>query len=261
MAYETVLYERKGRIAYITLNRPESLNAFNNTQDRETGEALDEFDADDEAWVAILSGKGRCFSAGADVKERFHGTSREERARQGGPGRIRRAGGYLANTIHWKPVIAAVHSYCLGQAMALAMECDLIVASEDARFAITEIKRGLSGANLWARAWFWTGSKVATEVALTGEHLSAQEGYRLGLVNRVTSVGQHVAGAERLAERILENPPLAVRSTVRVARHTVLPFLQQANLYTGALNLHLSEDFEESARAFVEKRKPVFTGR
>ncbi|MBI2871672.1 MAG: enoyl-CoA hydratase/isomerase family protein [Chloroflexi bacterium] len=260
MPYENVLYEVKGRIAYITLNRPQSLNAFNDPLESEVVQALREFDLEDEAWVAIISGAGRCFSAGADVKQRFAGTTRQERraavvTRGGG------VDGFLGRTANWKPVIAAVHSYCLGVACSLTAECDLIVAAEDAQFGITELKRGIQGATIWARLWPNMASKVAAEMVLTGDPISAQEAYRMGLVNRLVPKGQHVAGAEKLAERLMEVPPLAVRSSVRMLRFAPLKLVADAELYARALRLNLTEDFEESAKAFVEKRKPVYKGR
>ncbi|MBI2871673.1 MAG: enoyl-CoA hydratase/isomerase family protein [Chloroflexi bacterium] len=259
MPYENLLYEVKGRIAYITLNRPQSLNAFNDPLENEVFGALHEFDLDDNAWVAIISGAGRCFSAGADVKQRFAAPSRKERAAASVRGRG--IEGFLGRTLNWKPVIAAVHSYCLGVAMSLAVECDMIVASEDAQFAITELKRGIPGGRIWARTILSMGSKVAAEMAITGDPISAQEAYRLGLVNRLVPKGQHLAEAEKLAQRIMEVPPLAARSSVRVVRHAPLQMVADADTYLQALKLNLTEDFEESARAFVEKRKPVYKGR
>ena len=258
MPYETMTYERKERIAYIAFNRPNALNAVNDQVEEDLVAAYQEFDLDDEAWVAILHGNGRCFCAGADVKQRFHGSSREERLRRMTLGRSPE--GYLGRTVNFKPVIAAVHSHCLGAGFSIALECDLIVASEDARFGITETKRGLPGGRVWAKLQCFMASKVATELLLVGEPMPAAELHRLGLINRLVPVGQHLAAAEELAAKLVEAPPLAVRSGVRVSRWPWARMVAEADYYLQPLRLHLSEDFEESSRAFVEKRKPVYRG-
>ena len=187
--YETMKYERKGRIGYIMLNRPQSLNAVNDQFESDLYDALLEFDIDDEAWVAILHGAGRCFCAGADIKQRFVQMTPQQQAR-------RTMGtsseGYLARTINWQPVIAAVHGYALGAGTSIAAECDSIVASEEALFGITETKRGLPGARVWA--------KIVTEMVITGEPVDASELYRLGLINRLVPTGQHLEAAEELAK-------------------------------------------------------------
>ena len=262
MAYETILYERKDRIVYITLNRPQILNAMNDTMAEELSDAFFEFDADPEAWVAIVSGQGRAFSSGADVKQRQL-RPREELVRLGGPAGRRAGGGdgSLGRSVNWKPVIAAVHGYVLGAGYALAMECDLIVAATGTRFQIREVQRGLGGATHWVSTWFWTGNRFANEVAITGRMFTAEEALQHGMVNRAVPQGQVISTAEELAELICQNPPLSVRGTVRVTRWYVRDMLRQAALYSQGLKLHLTEDFHESALAFVEKRQPVFHGR
>ncbi len=257
--HETVRYHREGRIGYITLNRPHVLNAVNDRLEADLMAACREFDLDNEAWVAILHGEGRCFCAGADVKERFHGRSREERLREMTRGRSPE--GYLGRTVNWKPVIAAVHGYALGAGCAFAAECDLIVASEDARFGITETLRGIPGARVWALVHFGMGSRVAAEMLLTGEAFPASELYRMGGINRLVPPGKHLEGAKELAEKVLKAPPLAVRSGVRVLRWERSKLVAEADYYVQALRLHLTEDFEESARSFVEKREPTYHGR
>jgi len=156
MAYKLILYERKGKITYITLNRPQLLNAVDDTMHQELVDAFRQFDEDEEAWVAILSGKGRCFSSGADVKQRQL-RPREELVRLGGPAGVKPAGGCLGlgQTVNWKPVIAAVHGYALGISFAFMMACDLVVAAEDTYLQIREVQRGLGGAQHWAATWFW----------------------------------------------------------------------------------------------------------
>lgn len=259
MQYETVTYESRDRIGYITLNRPDSLNAVNDALERDLLAAYEEFDFDDDAWIAILHGNGRCFCAGADIKQRFAGPGREDRHRRMSRGR--NPEGYIGRTTNWKPVVGAIHSHALGAGMAIALECDLLVASEDARFGITEIKRGLQGATVWAKMQTFMASKVATEALLLGDPMPAAELHRLGLINRLVPNGQHLPAAEELARRLLEVPPLPVRAGVRVSRWQWVRAVSEADYYIQPLRLHLSEDFEESSRAFVQKRKPTFHGR
>lgn len=262
MPYETVLYERKDGIAYITLNRPEVLNAVNDALATEVAQAFRDFDIDEQAGVAILSGRGRCFCSGADIRQRQL-LPREELIKRGGPGGLRPSDELLGlgRTINWKPVIAAVHGYALGAGFALAMECDLIVAADDAQFEITEASRGLGGAPHWVKAWFWGGARMATEMVLTGRRLSAAEACALGMVNRAVPASQMLAEAEQMAQRVLSLPPLSVRCNVRVSRWHVREMMRFSEGYQQALKLYLTEDFQESARAWAEKREPVFKGR
>ena len=258
--FETVRYEKKGAVCHIILNRPEKLNAANDQLVEDVNDALFEFDADPELKVAILSGAGRAFCSGADVQQRQLRT-REELKRLGGPaGRRSRENG-LADAVNWKPVIAAVHGYALGLGYMLAMSCDLVVAAPGTQFQIREVQRGLGGAQHWAVTWFWTGSRFANEIALTGRMFTAEEGLAHGMINRVVPQADLIPTAEELARQILENPPLAVRTNVRVMRWFVTEMQRQSRLYTQGRALHLTEDFRESATAFMEKRKPRFKGR
>lgn len=256
--YETVLYEKKGGIVHITLNRPQILNAVSDQLQQDVNDAFFEFDADPEAQVAILSGAGRAFSSGADVKQRQL-RPREELIRLGGP--ARRSGEGLGQTVNWKPVIAAVHGYALGAGFGMMQGCDLIVAAEGTRFQIREVQRGLGGVSHWVTTWFWTGTRFANEVGITGRMFTAEEALQQGMVNRVVPQERLLPTAEELAEEILKNPPLSVRASVRVTRWYVREMARMANMYSQGLHLHLSEDFHESAMAFVEKRQPVFHGR
>ena len=258
--FETVRYETKGPICSIVLNRPEKLNAASDQLVEEVNDALFEFDADPELHVAIISGAGRAFCSGADVRQRQLRT-REELRRLGGPaGRRSRENG-LGDTVNWKPVIAAVHGYALGLGYMLSQSCDLVVAAAGTKFQIREVQRGLGGAQHWAVTWFWTGSRFANEIALTGRMFTAEEALQHGMVNRVVPEAELIPTAEALAREILENPPLAVRANVRVMRWFVNEMQRETKLYTQGRGLHLTEDFQESARAFIEKRKPKFQGK
>jgi enoyl-CoA hydratase/carnithine racemase len=256
--YETMVYERQGRIGYIKLNRPQALNAVNNQFEHDLHDALLEFDIDEEAWVAILHGAGRSFCAGADVKQRFANMTPQERAHRD---RGSNPESYLGRAINWKPVIAAVHGYALGAGMAIAAECDLVVASEDAQFGITETKRGLAGGRVWAKLNAYMPSKIATEMLITGEPMPASELYRLGFINRLAPPGQHLQAAEELAQKVLKAPPLSVRAGVRLSRKLWVQPSAEADAYLQTLHLHHSEDFKEASQSFVEKRPPVYRAR
>jgi enoyl-CoA hydratase/carnithine racemase len=123
------------------------------------------------------------------------------------------------------------------------------------------VQRGLASGQHWVATWFWTGSRFANEVALTGRMFTAEEAHQHGMVNRVVPGPELLSAAEALAAEILENPPLSVRANVRVMRWFVNEMQRQSRYYTQGLGLHLSDDFQESARAFIEKRKPSFKGR
>src|SRR5688572_29668434 len=229
--FQTVLYEKKGPICHIILNRPEKLNAATDQLVEEVNDALFEFYADESLMVAIISGAGRAFCSGADVQQRQLRT-REEMRRLGGPaGRRSRENG-LGDTVNWKPAIAAVHGYALGLGYSLAMSCDLVVAAEGTKFQIREVQRGLASGQHWVATWFWTGSRFANEVALTGRMFGADEALQHGMVNRVVPQAELIPTAEALAADIVQNPPLAVRANVRVMRWFVNDMQRQSRFYS-----------------------------
>ena len=145
--------------------------------------------------------------------------------------------------------------------MAIAAECDLIVASEETRFGITETRRGLPGIRVWSKVNAFMPSKIASEMVITGEPVEASELYRLGLINRLVPTGQHLESAQDLAQKVLKTPPLASRAGVRFTRRQWVQPTGEADMYVGTLKLHLSEDFQESSKAFVEKRPPEYKAR
>ncbi len=256
--YETMVYERKERTGYIMFNRPQVLNAVNDQFEQDLHDALLEFDTDDEAWVAIIHGAGRSFCAGADIKQRFvEMTPQQSARRERGPN----PEGYLGRAINWKPVIAAVHGYALGAGIVIAAESDMIVASQEARFGITETRRGLAGGRIWAKVNAFMPSKIASEMVITGEPVEAAELYRLGLINRLVPTGEHLSAAEELAEKVLKTPPLAARAGVKVSRRQWVQTGAEADMQLLPLKLHMSEDFKEASRSFVEKRAPVYQAR
>lgn len=262
MGYETVVMERVGRVAIITLNRPHAMNAINAQLSRDAGNALEEFASDPELWVAVLTGAGeRSFCAGADLKEvaagRFEQT--EESKKWGFAGLVQH---HIA-----KPVIAAVNGFALGGGTEIALACDLIVASERASFGLPEVKRGiLAAAGGLLRLPRQLPLKVAMHAILTGEPLSALEAQRWGLVNRVVAHEQVVSEAVALANQIIENAPIAVRASKEIVYRGLdrpLSFPQDAweVNQTYAAQVMESADAKEGPRAFAEKRQPQWQGK
>src|SRR5579864_5125817 len=189
MPESLVEYESRDHIATITLNRPDKLNAVNDDMVRQISAALQRFDHDNDARVAILCGRGRAFSSGADVRQRQL-RSREEFARHGGA-QAQDASSHdlLLRAVNWKPVIAAVHGYVLGLALGLVLDCDLIVAESGTKFQVTETPRGLSGAKYWAILNFRGGGAFANDVALTGRFFTAEEARAANVIERIAPEG------------------------------------------------------------------------
>jgi enoyl-CoA hydratase/carnithine racemase len=254
MSDQLVEYECSDHIATITLNRPDKLNAVNDDMVREMAGALSRFDTDNDAYVAILCGRGRAFSSGADVRQRQL-RSREEFERHGGA-QAQDASSHdlLLRAVNWKPVIAAVHGYVLGLALGLVLECDLIVAESGTKFQVTETPRGLSGAKYWAMLNFRGGGAFATDVALTGRFFTAEEAKAANIIERVAPQGELIPTARALAGEVAKNPPLGVRSTIRARRWYMGELSREVLMQVNLAKLHLTDDFRESARAFVEKR-------
>jgi enoyl-CoA hydratase/carnithine racemase len=257
-----VEYDCRDQIATLTLNRPDRLNAFSDELVRHLADALRRFDLDPEAQVAIVCGKGRAFSSGADVHQRQL-RKREEFEALGGPqGWGANSGDLLTRSVNWKPVIAAPHGYAMGLALGIVLECDLIVAEAGTRFQVTETSRGLGGAKYWALLHFRGAAAFANEVALTGRFFTAEEALAAGIINRVAPEGEHLEVARALAAEVARNPPLSVRATVRTRRWYMDQLEREVTMQTAPLKLYLSEDFREAARAFAEKRQPgPFKGR
>ena len=254
-----VSYELTGRIARVTLDRPAKLNAFTDDMVAELRSAFDRFDDDDEAWCAIVSGNGRAFSSGADVRQRQDRTS-DEIAKLGGlHARGASIRGVLAGQTRMKPVVAAVHGYAFGAGLKLALYCDQLVAAEGTQFQATEVSRGLDCTDVWFMLSDRVGSQFASDVCVTGRRWQADEPAAVGFATRIAPVGTHLAVAEELAAQIVTNPPLAVRSVVR-ARRLRLAELELASSRQADRSLVHSGDFRESVKAYLEKRIPVYRG-
>ena len=256
-----VLYETQDRIARITLNRPEALNAFNRDMHAELREAWLAFREDDELWVAIVSAAGdRAFSAGADVKEM--GQRREDRQRRSFWEQW--SGQNLQNGLEvWKPTIAAIDGYCLGEGLTLAISCDFRIASERASFGFPEANIGIATIVGAVRAPGIVGLGNALELLLIGERVNAKRAYEMGLLNRVVPAERLQLEADALARRLCRNGPLAVRATKEVAYRSLnLPFADAVRMGESLRRLvNASEDAREGPRAFQEKREAQFKGR
>jgi enoyl-CoA hydratase/carnithine racemase len=255
-----VTYEQRGGIGYITLNRPEVLNALNDEILKQLRDTMFRLDADPDAMVGIISGAGTSFSSGADIRQRQL-RPKEELAKLGGPqGRGAHIEEIMQGFTNWKPVIAAVHGYAVGGGLHIALMCEMIVAEEGAKFFIPELKRGLWVANFWYLLSHRAGGGFATDVCMTGRIWTAAEGLQRGAVDRLAPPGERLKVAEELAAVMMANPPLAVREAVEIRRGAMQEIELKSRLQRHR-QLHLTEDFRESAMAFAEKRRPVFRGR
>jgi len=252
--------DRNGPILTVTINRPDVMNALHPAANFELEQAFDEFANDPDLWVAIITGAGdRAFSAGNDLK--FQATE--------GGGKVigpqKGFGGLTSRFDNPKPVIAAVNGVAMGGGFEIALACDLIIASENAVFALPEPRVGLAAlAGGVHRLPRQIGLKRAMGMLLTGRRVSASEGLELGFVNEVVPAGEALAGARRWADQIVECAPPSVRGSKQAA----MDGLGEANLeaamarhYPVLGEMMKSEDFVEGPLAFAQKRKPDWKGR
>ena len=259
MAYETILFEVRERVAYITLNRPDQLNALSFQMRAELAQAFEACAADGEVRVVVLAGAGRAFCAGVDLRD----GSFEEAPIESVEVRVR--GDFRAKLVGMgKPSIAAVHGVVLGGGCELALCCDLRIAAEDAQFGQPEINLGsIPGGGATQRLPRLIGTTRALELLLTGDRLTAAEAYQLGLLNRVVPRDELAGAASELAQKLAAKAPLAVRYTREAVYRGLDLSLEEGvrlEAYLGGL-LRTTEDRVEGLAAFREKRPPQFKGR
>jgi len=257
MPYTTILTETRGRVGLATLNRPEAMNALNPTILGELMDALEAFDADDNVGAMVITGSEKVFAAGADIK--FMAEASEEDMRQSpfidSFDRIRKVK---------KPIIAAVSGWALGGGCELAMSCDMIVASEKAKFGQPEITIGvIPGAGGTQRLTLAVGKAIAMEMVLNNRTLSAQEALQFGLVNRVVPVESFLNDALSLAEEIAGRAPVASRAGKEAVNAVFEGSLTDGLSKEKELfySLFSTEDQKEGMQAFIEKRKPNWKGK
>ncbi len=259
MPYETILYEKRDHIAFISLNRPEKLNALNDRLRQELAAAFEDARRDDGVRVVILTGAGdRAFSAGLDPKDLSAAQTSPAERRES---RLRRSDPMEACE---KPIIGAINGLAYGGGTELALRCDVRIASEKATFALAEVRRGLipgsGGTQRLPRA---VPRAVAMEMILTGDLIDAQEAFRVGLVSRVVPHEQLMAEAEKVARAICARAPVAVRFAKEAVAKGLEMTLEQGLRLEGDLSALLitTEDAREGPRAFAEQREPVWQGR
>jgi len=250
-----LLIERRGAIMLITLNRPEAMNSVNMELAQMMADAMDELDADDELRVGVLTGNGRGFSAGMDLKAFLTG---------GMPNIGDRGFAGITERSAAKPLIAAVEGFALAGGLEIALSCDIIVGSAGAKFGIPEVGVGLfAGAGGLLRLPQVLPRTKAMQMALTGQPISAEEAYSLGMLAEVTEKGEALGRALELAEVIAGNAPLGVMASKDLIQRGAL--MSDADFYAAQApeitRVFGSEDAVEGPSAFAEKRKPNWSGR
>ncbi|WP_420629829.1 enoyl-CoA hydratase-related protein [Candidatus Leptofilum sp.] len=257
MSYEFILTRTEGRVGIVQFNRPKALNALNSNLMRELMDALEAFDANDDIGCLIITGNERAFAAGADIKEMANATpvTMLDSPNIGYYDRLRKIS---------KPIIAAVSGFALGGGCELAMSCDMIVASESAKFGQPEINLGvIPGAGGTQRMTYAVGKALAMEICLNGRFLSATEAQQYGLVNRVVPVELYLEEAIKFAAEIAARAPVAIR-LAKEAINAVFETPLQAGLAHERRLFYMlfsTEDQKEGMDAFINKRPPTWQGK
>jgi enoyl-CoA hydratase len=248
MGYETIIFEKKGAIAIVTLNRPAKKNAINEQMSRELIQIIGEVEKDDEIKIMILTGGPECFSTGADLSD----VSASESGEPTGPNPLEK----LADMK--KPTLAAISGHCVAGGLELALCCDLRIASETARIGDRHIRMGLiGGAGSPTRLTRLVGIGKAMELILTGDMVDGKEAYRLGFVNKVFPLEKFMEGSLELAGKIASNSPLALKLSKKAVQGAADMEEYQSMHYTHLLMTELlaSAEFRERIAAFLGKGK------
>ena len=255
MSDEAILTEERDGILIVTINRPDARNAVNGDVAGGMAAALDRLDADDDLRVGVVTGAGGYFSAGMDLKAFVQGES---------PYAGDRGFAGITQRSSRKPLIAAIEGFALAGGFEIALSCDLIVASREARFGIPEVKRSLVAAGgALLRLPKRIPYHVAMELALTGEPMSAERAQEVGIVNRLAEPGEALDTALELARQIVKNAPLALIASKEILQKAVDWSEEEGWQKQGEISgpVFVSEDAREGATAFAEKREPVWRGR
>ena len=257
---DSVIYEIRDRVAYVTINRPHAYNACDQPTYDRLAEVWADFAHNDDAWVAILTGAGdKAFCAGSDIKLNFNHSPAPAEAFNASP-----RGDLMRGLEIWKPIIAAVNGHCNGGGLEQALSCDFRIASENAQFGLGEVLLGLlPGGGGTQRLPRTIPLGEALWMLYTGDRIDAAEAYRLGLVNKVVPLEELMVTAQAMASKLLEAGPLAVRAIKQAAMQGMSMPLEEGLRLENHLFQLLSrtDDSSEGTRAFAEKRKPVWQGR
>jgi enoyl-CoA hydratase len=259
MPYASIELSVADRVATITVNRPDKLNALNAATIGELGDAIDEVRQRDDVGGVILTGAGRAFVAGADIGELAAQTPMQAKQRA-----LRGQQIFRRFETSPKPVIAAINGFALGGGCELAMACHLRIASDAAKFGQPEVKLGICpGYGGTQRLPRLVGVGRALQLLMTGEMIDAAEAYRIGLVNRVVPAAELLSSSEAMLRQMLANGPLALSSCIEATiRGTEISLEDGLNLEANHFALlAVSQDMAEGTRAFLEKRPPAFAGR
>jgi len=254
---EFVIYEVRDRIARITMNRPDKLNAINPQMRAELFEAFEDVEHNPDVWLAIITGTGRSFSVGHDL------VSMAGRAHPGGgPGERTTDDLYLYLSQFYKPVIAAINGICIAQGAGLALLSDIRIAADTAQLGWPQVKRGISSMSGPCLLTQEVPHNVAMELLMTGDFIGAQDALRLSLVNRVVPPDELMATAEAMAAKICDNAPLAVRGIKEATlRGRGVDLAERLKIGRAIANrVEVSADGKEGLAAFKEKRAPNWTG-
>lgn len=260
--YDRIIYEKKGKVAFITINRPQRLNAIDPATSQQLYAAFQDFAEDPDRWVAILTGAGeRAFSSGNDLIATAEARAGAEEGRIGHGVPF---GGITKGVFIPKPIIAAINGYCVAGGLEIAMACDIRIAAEHAQFGQPEPRWAIiPGAGGTQRLPRFIPMAPAMELLFLGNFIGAQEALRWGLVSRVVPLEQLIPTAEEMAATICRNGPLAIRAIKEAAWRGLQMPLDQAlaveDLYSELV--YRSQDAREGPQAFAEKREPRYHGR